>query len=306
MGNEPLDPVLYARVKKAVYKKYPQHSAYRSGRLVQEYLKRGGRYKGKRKSGKLARWFKEKWTNQRGGIGYARKGDVYRPSKRVSKKTPVTWRELSPQQIKRAQREKRATGHVKRFKELPCSRVPWSHRKSQPVPGTPTTCRRKDGKIMKLPRKFSRQQCRDARKPGFTQRASCAAYLKGGEGEQDQQLNVDGKPLEFCNTDLSKKPPTGDNNMCMSVEEDTGKHQICFADIAKPVIDEETLCTLSGQYDWCRQGNRGNWCICEWAAQEALTQLLTKVPEDERNDVKKTFLSRIKREATNQEVKLPT
>jgi uncharacterized protein (DUF2237 family) len=297
MSNKPLDPALYARVKKAVYTKYPQHSAYRSGRLVQEYLKRGGQYKGKRKSGKLARWFQEKWTNQRGGIGYARKGDVYRPSKRVSKKTPTTWHELSPKQIKRAQREKRATGHVKRFKELPCSRVPWTHRKSQRVPGTPTTCRRKDGKVMKLPRKFSRQQCRDAR--GFTQRASCAAYLKGGEGEQDQQLNVAGDPLEFCNTDPSKET-TGysGNNMCTSVEEDTGKHRICFTDIATPVSNGKTLCTLSGQDDWCRQGNRGNWCICEWAAQEALNNLST-------DEDRKTFLSRIKHEATNRNVNLP-
>lgn len=307
MSNKPLDPALYARVKKAVYTKYPQHSAYRSGRLVQEYLKRGGQYKGKRKSGKLARWFQEKWTNQQGGIGYARKGDVYRPSKRVSKKTPVTWRELSPRQIKRAQREKRATGHVKRFKELPCSRVPWTHRKSQPVSGTPATCRRKDGKVMKLPRKFSRQQCRDARKPGFTQRTSCAAYLKGGE----QERNVYGKPLELCNMDPDKAA-TGflRNNICSYDPRDGGNHQVCFTNIAQPVHGQDTFCTLSGQNDWCTKedddGNKGNWCVCKWAVRSALKRLLEPVPPEQRTAVKSKFLGRIKREATHKNADLPT
>lgn len=178
MPNEPLDPELYARVKKAVYKKYPQHSAYRSGRLVQEYLKRGGKYKGKKKDGKLRRWFQEKWTNQRGGVGYSRKGDVYRPSVRISKHTPTTWHELSPEQIRRAKQEKTATGRVRRFKtpkQLPCSRVPLHHRKDQPVPGTPKKCVRKDGRQFRLPRKFSRKQCQGATS-GFTHRASCAPY----------------------------------------------------------------------------------------------------------------------------------
>lgn len=37
MINEPLNKELYLKVKKEVYKKYPKHSAYRSGLLVKKY-----------------------------------------------------------------------------------------------------------------------------------------------------------------------------------------------------------------------------------------------------------------------------
>ena len=36
------------------------------------------------------------------------------------------------------------------------------------------TCKRKDGKTFKMPRKFTRKKCRNPR--GFTMRASCAPY----------------------------------------------------------------------------------------------------------------------------------
>ena len=35
----PKDQTLYNKTKKIIYKKYPKHSAYRSGILVQEYKK---------------------------------------------------------------------------------------------------------------------------------------------------------------------------------------------------------------------------------------------------------------------------
>ena len=50
----------------------------------------------KTKSGlSLKRWFKEDWKNQRGETGYKKgaKGDVYRPTKKVSSKTPATFKE---------------------------------------------------------------------------------------------------------------------------------------------------------------------------------------------------------------------
>ena len=37
--SEPKDKKLYEQVKKEIYAKYPQHSAYRSGLLVKEYKK---------------------------------------------------------------------------------------------------------------------------------------------------------------------------------------------------------------------------------------------------------------------------
>ena len=114
--SEPKDKKLYEKVKDEINAKYPKHSACRSGLLVQEYKKRGGTYTGKEnKSSGLNRWFKEKWVNQRGEVGYKKKSDIYRPSVRVNKDTPTTHKELSADQIKKAQKEKKKTGRVKKF-----------------------------------------------------------------------------------------------------------------------------------------------------------------------------------------------
>ena len=121
----PTDNKLYNRTKKQVYKKYPKHSAYRSGILVKTYKakfksKYGNRkkpYKGKRTRKKgLSRWFAEKWVNQRGKVGYKYKSDIYRPTYRITKKTPVTHKELSGKRIKSARREKYTKGRVRRFR----------------------------------------------------------------------------------------------------------------------------------------------------------------------------------------------
>lgn len=122
MPSIPSDPELYDKVKKAIYKKYPTHSAYRSGHLVKEYKarfakKHGTRkqpYKGRSKAG-LKRWFKERWVNQRGEVGYKHKSDVYRPTIKVSKKTPKTFSELSKKEISKARRTKARKGRVRRF-----------------------------------------------------------------------------------------------------------------------------------------------------------------------------------------------
>ena len=114
--SEPKNKKLYEKVKDEIYKKYPKHSAYRSGLLVKEYKARGGEYKGKKQSDKgLSAWYREKWSNQRGETGYKYKSDVYRPTKRINKNTPVTFDELSKKEIERARREKARKGRVKRF-----------------------------------------------------------------------------------------------------------------------------------------------------------------------------------------------
>ena len=115
----PTNTKLYEEVKKEIYAKYPKHSAYRSGLLVQEYKKRGGGYSGDKSKGSLGRWFKEEWRNQRGEVGYKQgaKGDVYRPTKKVSSKTAVTFSELTKKEIDAARREKARTGRVKEFKK---------------------------------------------------------------------------------------------------------------------------------------------------------------------------------------------
>lgn len=123
---EPVDPDLYAAVKKQIYAKYPKHSAYRSGHLVRTYKekfaeKHGPRkqpYRGKKPSksdGGLKRWFAEEWVNESGEVGYDRKNTLYRPSKRVTNETPKTWGELTEKDVRSAKKEKKTTGRVRRF-----------------------------------------------------------------------------------------------------------------------------------------------------------------------------------------------
>ena len=107
---------LYDKVKKQIYAKYPVHSAYRSGLLVKTYKEQGGKYIGKEnKSSGLNRWFKEKWVNSRVEVGYKNKSDVYRPTVRVSKDTPTTFKELTKEQIEKAKAAKTKTGRVQKF-----------------------------------------------------------------------------------------------------------------------------------------------------------------------------------------------
>ena len=75
---------------------YKRPSAYKSGFIVKKYKEMGGKFSSKQPTDRgLKRWFAEKWVNQRGEVGYKYKSDVYRPSKRVTSSTPVTWKELS-------------------------------------------------------------------------------------------------------------------------------------------------------------------------------------------------------------------
>ena len=124
MVNKPVDKILYEKVKKRIYKEIPKHSAYRSGQLVKKYKesfkrKYGNKpaYTGTKTKDGLTRWFGESWKNQRGGVGYKKKGDVYRPTKRINKKTPATFKELSKTQITNAMKEKKKKGRVSKFKK---------------------------------------------------------------------------------------------------------------------------------------------------------------------------------------------
>jgi len=65
----------------------------------------------------LKRWFSEKWTDQDGNPCGSPKGDKIkkcRPSKRVSKKTPKTWRQVDK---KKVVAEKKRVGMGKRTKK---------------------------------------------------------------------------------------------------------------------------------------------------------------------------------------------
>ena len=111
----PSDQTLYKEIKERVWKMYKKPSAYRSGMLVKLYKEAGGKFEGSSK--KLKRWFDERWTNQRGEVGYKFKSDVYRPTVRVTKDTPTTFSELTKKEIALARAEKLKAGRVKRFKD---------------------------------------------------------------------------------------------------------------------------------------------------------------------------------------------
>ena len=114
----PVNKELYQKVKEEIYAKYPKHSAYRSGLLVQEYKRRGGTYTGQEKSTSgLNRWFSENWTNQRGETGYKYKSDIYRPNIKITKDTPTTFKELKEKEIEKARQEKYKKGRVSKFKK---------------------------------------------------------------------------------------------------------------------------------------------------------------------------------------------
>lgn len=99
--SEPTNKKLWDKAKKLADAVYGKPSAYKSGYIVKKYKELGGTFYMTQERSKppktksLTRWFKEKWVNQHGTVGYKHKDDVYRPSKRVTKDTPKTWSELT-------------------------------------------------------------------------------------------------------------------------------------------------------------------------------------------------------------------
>ena len=116
--SEPINKKKWDLAKKLADAVYARPSAYKSGYIVKKYKELGGTFVGKKKVKQgLPRWFAEKWVNQRGVEGYQHKSDVYRPSIRITKKTPVTWGELNKKDIDRARRTKSKGRRVNRFKD---------------------------------------------------------------------------------------------------------------------------------------------------------------------------------------------
>lgn len=124
MVNEPKDKILYNRIKAGVYSKNKTHSAYRSGLIVKKYKeaykkKHGGgsAYTGTKTKENLTRWFREDWKTEKGKKTYKEGGTIFRPTKRISSKTPATMSELTSKQKSSAIKEKKRTGRVKKYKK---------------------------------------------------------------------------------------------------------------------------------------------------------------------------------------------
>tara|TARA_R110001592_G_scaffold257973_6_gene521702 strand:+ start:2092 stop:2442 length:351 start_codon:yes stop_codon:yes gene_type:complete len=114
---EPTNKKLYAKAR-AKYSSM-KHSAYKSSLVVKEYKKNGGGYSGaKPKKTGLTRWHKEDWRTQDGKKTYeGKKNKIFRPTKRVSAKTPTTMSELTKKQKDKAIKEKKNKGRVTKYKK---------------------------------------------------------------------------------------------------------------------------------------------------------------------------------------------
>lgn len=91
-----VNQTLYNQVKDEANKLYKKPSAYKSGWIVKTYKERGGTYEDDNQPKNLERWFKEQWGDI-GGKDYP----VYRPTKRITKDTPLTVDEIDPKQAKK-------------------------------------------------------------------------------------------------------------------------------------------------------------------------------------------------------------
>ena len=91
-----LYPELYGKAKKLADEIYKKPSAYKSGYIVKKYKELGGKFGDDDEPKHLKRWFKEKW----GDVGN-KSYPVYRPSIRISSKTPLTKNEIGPQNMRK-------------------------------------------------------------------------------------------------------------------------------------------------------------------------------------------------------------
>lgn len=85
------NPKLYEKAKQIADEKYTKPSAYKSGFIVKKYKELGGTYTDDNEPKNLKRWFKEDWQDV-AGLSYP----VYRPTKRITKDTPLTPDEIDP------------------------------------------------------------------------------------------------------------------------------------------------------------------------------------------------------------------
>lgn len=109
----------------------------RAAQQTAKCRKRKGTVKKTKAGQNLKRWEKEKWTDQDGkpcgarGARGARTPVKCRPSKKVSKKTPVTWKEMSPSRKKQVVSEKKKVGMGKKTSPIRRS-ISSGNRKTSP------------------------------------------------------------------------------------------------------------------------------------------------------------------------------
>jgi len=95
------NPELYEEAKKIADATYKKPSAYKSGFIVKKYKELGGTYSGKKENKGINRWFKEEWKDVGKKDYYFKNYPVYRPTKRITKDTPLTVQEINPSNLKK-------------------------------------------------------------------------------------------------------------------------------------------------------------------------------------------------------------
>ena len=109
---EPIDQKLYDRVKAAAKRKFDVYpSVYANAWVVEEYKRRGGKFRGKKPKGGLKKWFKERWVDlsrpQEGG-GYETCGRPDAASGKYPKCVPESVaKKMTKKEIKSAIQRKR-------------------------------------------------------------------------------------------------------------------------------------------------------------------------------------------------------
>lgn len=100
MKADILDPLIYKKAKEIADIIYDRSSAYKSGFIVKKYKELGGRYSEKvpKQKTDLKRWFNEEWTDVN-PLKTTYSYPVYRPTKKISKKTPLTIYEIDKKNL---------------------------------------------------------------------------------------------------------------------------------------------------------------------------------------------------------------
>lgn len=125
-----LDKELYDSIKKEIHreldKKGTRWGIYASSELVRRYKQKGGRYDPRHEKTKrqgISRWYQEIWIDicrsdpPQKLVPCGRQEiqkesyPVCRPYRRVNTKTPITYNELTKEEIQRACRKKRKDPH---------------------------------------------------------------------------------------------------------------------------------------------------------------------------------------------------
>jgi len=99
----PTNPALYEQAKKKIMRSYKKPSAFASGAVVKEYKQQGGKYKEDGKPKNLERWFEEEWINVNPILGVTNENayPTFRPTKKISSKTPATINEIGLDNLKK-------------------------------------------------------------------------------------------------------------------------------------------------------------------------------------------------------------